>query len=133
MSEIREQCRAAAEELVAAAGLKRGQIVVVGCSTSEVCGSRIGTDSRPEVAAEIVDGILSVLEEKGIYLAAQCCEHLNRALIVERAAVPSAEPVNVIPQPKAGVPLPPPFMKGWRIRWPWRKSGRMPGLTSAGP
>lgn len=102
MSEIKEQCIAAAEELVEAAGLKKGQIVVVGCSTSEVCGSRIGTDSRPEVAAEIVDGILSVLKDKGIYLAAQCCEHLNRAVIVERVAVPFAEPVNVIPQPKAG-------------------------------
>lgn len=102
MAEIREQCIAAAGELVAAAGLKRGQVVVVGCSTSEVCGSGIGTDSRPEVAAEIVDGILSVLKDRGIYLAAQCCEHLNRAIIVERAAVPLAEPVNVIPQPKAG-------------------------------
>mgnify|MGYP002423374852 CR=1 FL=1 len=102
MSEIREQCMAAAEELAAAAGLKKGQIVVVGCSTSEVCGSGIGTDSRPEVAVEIVDGILSVLKEKGIYLAAQCCEHLNRAIIVEREAVPLGEPVNVIPQPKAG-------------------------------
>lgn len=87
---------------MAAAGLKRGQVVVVGCSTSEVCGSGIGTDSRPDVAAEIVDGILSVLKDRGIYLAAQCCEHLNRAIIVERAAVPFAEPVNVIPQPKAG-------------------------------
>lgn len=102
MAEIREQCIAAAGELVAAAGLKRGQVVVVGCSTSEVCGSGIGTDSRPDVAAEIVDGILSVLKDRGIYLAAQCCEHLNRAIIVERAAVPFAEPVNVIPQPKAG-------------------------------
>lgn len=102
MSEIKEQCIAAAEELVEAAGLKKGQIIVVGCSTSEVCGSRIGTDSRPEAAAEIVDGILSVLKDKGIYLAAQCCEHLNRAVIVERGAVPFAEPVNVIPQPKAG-------------------------------
>lgn len=102
MSEIKKQCIAAAEELVEAAGLKKGQIIVVGCSTSEVCGSRIGTDSRPEAAAEIVDGILSVLKDKGIYLAAQCCEHLNRAVIVERGAVPFAEPVNVIPQPKAG-------------------------------
>lgn len=102
MSEIKEQCIAAAKELIEAADLKKGQIVIVGCSTSEVCGSKIGTDSRPEVAAEIADGILSVLNEHGIYLAAQCCEHLNRAIIVERAAVPFAEPVNVVPQPKAG-------------------------------
>lgn len=102
MSEIKEQCIAAARELIEAAGLKKGQILVVGCSTSEVCGSKIGTDSRPEVAVDMVEGILSVCTEKGIYLAAQCCEHLNRAIIVERSAVPFAEPVNVVPQPKAG-------------------------------
>ncbi|MDD5901747.1 MAG: TIGR01440 family protein [Lachnospiraceae bacterium] len=102
MSEIKEQCMAATRELIEAASLKKGQIVVVGCSTSEVCGSKIGTDSRPEVAVDMVEGILSVLNEHGIYLAAQCCEHLNRAIIVERAAVPFAELVNVVPQPKAG-------------------------------
>lgn len=102
MSEIKEQCMAAACELIETAGLKKGQILVVGCSTSEVCGSKIGTDSRPEVAVDMVEGILSVCAEKGIYLAAQCCEHLNRAIIVERAAVPFSEPVNVVPQPKAG-------------------------------
>lgn len=102
MSEIKEQCMAAACELIETAGLKKGQILVVGCSTSEVCGSKIGTDSRPEVAVDMVEGILSVCTEKGIYLAAQCCEHLNRAIIVERAAVPFSEPVNVVPQPKAG-------------------------------
>ncbi len=102
MSEIKDQCMAAARELIETAGLKKGQILVVGCSTSEVCGSKIGTDSRPEVAVDMVEGILSVCTEKGIYLAAQCCEHLNRAIIVERAAVPFSEPVNVVPQPKAG-------------------------------
>ena len=102
MAEIKEQCKQAMEELIEVAGLKKGQIVVVGCSTSEVCGSKIGTDSRPEVAVEMVETIYSVLKEHGLYLAAQCCEHLNRAIIVERAAVPFAEPVNVVPQPKAG-------------------------------
>lgn len=102
MSEIKEQCMSAARELIETAGLKKGQILVVGCSTSEVCGSKIGTDSRPEVAVDMVEGILSVCNEKGIYLAAQCCEHLNRAIIVERTAVPFGEPVNVVPQPKAG-------------------------------
>lgn len=102
MSEIKEQCRQAVEELISVAGLKKGQIVVIGCSTSEVCGSKIGTDSRPEAAVEMVETIHSVLSEHGLYLAAQCCEHLNRAIIVEREAVPFAEPVNVVPQPKAG-------------------------------
>lgn len=102
MTEIRKECEKAVSELIDVAGLKRGQILVIGCSTSEVCGSKIGTDSRPEVAVDMVEGILSVLSEKGIFLAAQCCEHLNRAIIVERAAVPFAEQVNVVPQPKAG-------------------------------
>ena len=77
--------RAAAQataELCDAAALKAGDLLAVGCSTSEVCGSRIGTDSRPEIARAVLSGILGVLRERGIFLAAQCCEHLNRALIV---------------------------------------------------
>ena len=100
-----DMTRAAAQataELCDAAALKAGDLLAVGCSTSEVCGSRIGTDSRPEIARAVLSGILGVLRERGIFLAAQCCEHLNRALIVERAAVPHADIVNVVPQPKAG-------------------------------
>ena len=89
-------------ELVSLARLRAGQLVVVGCSTSEAGGSRIGTDSAPAVGEAIFRGIQSVLVPRGIYLAAQCCEHLNRALIVEAAAVPGAETVNVVPRPKAG-------------------------------
>ncbi len=100
---IREQAATATRELVSAAKLKCGDIVIVGCSTSEVIGSKIGTNSQPETAKEIFDGIYGVLSEHGIYLAAQCCEHLNRAVIIEREAVPYyAEAVNVVPQPKAG-------------------------------
>ncbi|MBR6546455.1 MAG: TIGR01440 family protein [Clostridia bacterium] len=102
MNAIREAAVAAATELCETAGLSEGSIVVVGCSTSEVLGDKIGTSSSPEVAKEIVDGLLSVFAPRGIYLAAQCCEHLNRALIVERRALPFAECVNVLPQPKAG-------------------------------
>ncbi len=92
----------ATEELCDVAKLKAGQIVVIGCSTSEVCGSKIGTDSAPDVAEILVDAVLSVLKPRGIFLAAQCCEHLNRAIIIERRALPLAQEVNVIPQPKAG-------------------------------
>ncbi len=99
---ICRQAREAAEELCQLAGLKPGQILVVGCSTSEVRGAKIGTDSAPETAVALFDAIHQVTQAHGVYLAAQCCEHLNRALIVERAAVPLAEPVNVVPQPKAG-------------------------------
>ena len=92
----------ATEEICDIAKLKKGQILVVGCSTSEVCGAKIGTESAPDVAAFLVDAVLSVLTPRGIFLAAQCCEHLNRAIIVEREALPFAEAVNVVPMPKAG-------------------------------
>lgn len=100
--DLKEQARAAAAELVEAAGLQKGNIVVVGCSTSEVCGERIGTASVPQAAQALYEGLMSVFAPLGIYLAAQCCEHLNRAIVTERAAVLGAEFVNAVPQPKAG-------------------------------
>lgn len=84
------------------ANLKHGDIVVVGCSTSEVLGSKIGTNSNPETAKLIFEALHDYSREHGVFLAIQCCEHLNRAIITERAAVPYAEIVNVVPQPKAG-------------------------------
>lgn len=102
MEQLREQAAAAVRELCERAGLKAGDILVVGCSTSEVRGSKIGTDSAPETAEALFEAIQGELEPRGIYLAAQCCEHLNRCIIVEQAAVPGAEFVNVVPQPKAG-------------------------------
>lgn len=99
---LEEQLKMATEELCDVAKLKSGDILVVGCSSSEVCGAKIGTESAPEVAKILVDSLLSVLTPRGIYLAAQCCEHLNRAIIVEKAALPCAVPVNVRPMPKAG-------------------------------
>ena len=101
-SSIYEQTHAAISELCEKAKLKAGNIVVVGCSTSEVIGSKIGTNSSPEVAAEIFAALHDYAQSKGIYLAIQCCEHLNRAIITEHSAVPFTEPVNVVPQPKAG-------------------------------
>ncbi len=101
-NELIQALKTATEELCDTAKLKKGQILVVGCSTSEVCGSKIGTNSVPEIAETLVDAILSVLRPRGVYLAAQCCEHLNRAIIIERAALPFAEAVNVVPAPKAG-------------------------------
>ena len=99
---IYAQTKAAVKELCEKAGLQPGQILVVGCSTSEVIGAKIGTNSNPEVALEIFNALHDYTGSKGIYLAVQCCEHLNRAIITERKAVPFAEPVNVVPQPKAG-------------------------------
>ena len=99
---IYTQTTAVIKELCDKAGLKRGDIVVVGCSTSEVLGAKIGTNSNPDTAKEIFDALYNFLKERGIYLAIQCCEHLNRAIIIAHAAVPNAEIVNVVPQPKAG-------------------------------
>lgn len=99
---IKEQCEKAVREVLEKAKVKKGDIFVVGCSTSEVMGSRIGTDSNYETAEEIFAGIYGVTQEKGVYLAIQCCEHLNRAIVTERAAVPGKEIVNVVPQKKAG-------------------------------
>ena len=90
------------EEFGEKANLKAGDIMVVGCSTSEIIGSKIGTNSSPETAETVFRAIYSYTQEKGVYLAVQCCEHLNRAIIVERKAVPFADVVNVVPQPKAG-------------------------------
>ena len=98
---IKEQAIMATRELCEAAKLKAGNIFVVGCSTSEVVGSRIGTNSDVDTAKEIFDGIYSVLSEKGIFMAVQCCEHLNRAIVIERESGAEGE-VNVIPQKKAG-------------------------------
>ena len=100
--QIAQQCRDAVAELYEVAHLEAGDILVVGCSTSEVLGSKIGTNSAPETAVEIFNSLYGFLKEKGVYLAAQCCEHLNRAIIVEAEAVPNADIVNVVPQPKAG-------------------------------
>ncbi len=96
------QTKALMEELGEKAKLRRGNILVIGCSTSEIVGSKIGTNSSPDAAKTVFEAIYEYAQEKGIYLAVQCCEHLNRAIITEREAVPFAEAVNVIPQPKAG-------------------------------
>lgn len=100
--QIEEETTQAITELVEVAKLRAGQIVVIGCSSSEIGGHKIGSDSNPEIGEVVFNAIYEVLSAKNIYLAAQCCEHLNRAIIVERAAVPLTDVVNVVPQPKAG-------------------------------
>ena len=104
LCEIKAQSAEAARQVCEAAKLRMGDLFVVGCSSSEVGGEKIGTHSSVEVAEAVFEGIYGVLSERGIYLAAQCCEHLNRALIVERDACEKfdLEEVNVVPQPKAG-------------------------------
>lgn len=102
LTSIKQAAADAASELCDVAKLKAGDILVVGCSSSEVMGKKIGTDSAVDTAKAIFDGIHEVTKERGVFLAAQCCEHLNRAIVVEAAAVPTLETVNVVPRPKAG-------------------------------
>lgn len=91
-------------ELIEISKIKSGDILVIGCSSSEIMGGDIGKASSIDAAKAVFDGIYPILKEKGIYLAAQCCEHLNRAIIIEQAAAEkfNLEIVNVMPQPKAG-------------------------------
>ena len=100
--DIAEASYAAALELCEKARLTAGQIVVVGCSTSEIMGSSIGTGSNAEAGAVVFGALNGVFSERGVYMAAQCCEHLNRALIIEREAAPRGEIVNAVPVPDAG-------------------------------
>ena len=102
--EITLQARTAVTELLEQARLKPGSRLVIGCASSEMVGKRIGKGSAEEAAQAAFRGIYPVLQEQGIHLAVQCCEHLNRALILEREVAEKRgyEIVNVMPQPKAG-------------------------------
>ena len=125
---IRAQSRQAAQELLASAGLAPGSLLVVGCSSSEITGGAIGKASSPETARAVLEGVYPLLQEREIWLAAQCCEHLNRALILEAACAEryGYDPVSVRPQPKAPG-------KRSNIRWPWSTYGPTRGWILAGP
>ena len=101
---IVKQAQSAVCELLEASALHKGDILVIGCSSSEIVGETIGHGSSFETAQAVFDAIYPILKENGIFLAAQCCEHLNRALIIESECAEKYgyEPVCVIPQPKAG-------------------------------
>lgn len=94
----------AARELIETADMQPGQILVVGCSSSEVEGCRLGTHSSEETGRHIFEAICTETEKRGIFLAAQCCEHLNRALVLEREAALryGYDPVSVVPWKKGG-------------------------------
>ena len=98
------QAQTVITELLDQASLRPGALLVVGCSSSEMVGTQIGKGSSMEAAQAAFRGIFPVLQERGIALAVQCCEHLNRALIMERevAERKGYEIVNVMPQPHAG-------------------------------
>ena len=104
LEEIKEQTREIVTELLETARMEPEQILVVGCASSEIASYRIGSHSSEEIGQAVFDIIYEETSARGIYLAAQCCEHLNRALILESAAAKlyGYEPVNVVPQLKAG-------------------------------
>jgi len=104
LDEIKSQSKACVKELLDVAGLEVGDIVVVGCSTSEIKGDRLGTASDEAVGEAVFSAIYPVLRDKGLWLAAQCCEHLNRALVIEKEAAAryNLRRVSVVPVPKAG-------------------------------
>lgn len=104
LQEITQQARQVVQELFEKASLKEGQILVVGCSSSEIASCRIGSFSSKEIGETVYRTLAAACRERGVYLAAQCCEHLNRALILEEEAAEryGYEPVNVVPQLKAG-------------------------------
>lgn len=104
MSNIKTQTESVLSEWLEACHVEKGQLVVVGCSSSEIIGENIGKNSSPEAAAELVGTLMPILANAGVLLAAQCCEHLNRALIVERSTAEKFgyEIVSVRPMPKAG-------------------------------
>lgn len=103
-NELTIQAKTALSELLEQANLKPGNLLVIGCSSSEIMGEKIGKGSSLDAAKAVFEGVYPLLREKGIYLAVQCCEHLNRSLIVERelAEKKSYEIVNVVPQLHAG-------------------------------
>ena len=104
LSTLADQIRAAAEELLTVAALRPGQILVVGCSTSEVRGEKIGSAGSAEVADSLLRVLFTVCAARQVRLAVQCCEHLNRAIILEREAAEKYgwEEVCVVPRPHAG-------------------------------
>lgn len=104
LTTLTEQAYALTRELISVAKLQQGQLLVVGCSTSEVLGHRIGSYSSADAGQAVFDGIYKAAKESGVSVAAQCCEHLNRAIIIEEtaAAQRGLDIVNVVPQPKAG-------------------------------
>ncbi|WP_033445798.1 TIGR01440 family protein [Ornithinibacillus scapharcae] len=104
METIQSNLHTISTELLTADYLESEYIFVIGCSTSEVAGEHIGTAGSEDIAAHIFQAMQKLQSDKGIRLAFQCCEHLNRALVVERETMEKfqLEEVAVVPIPKAG-------------------------------
>ncbi len=101
---IASALRECLEDLAQEAGLKEGSLVVVGASTSEVLGRRIGTATSVDLGQVLVDEVLAFFTSLGCDVAFQCCEHLNRSLVLSRSVAESRgyNQVFAIPVPGAG-------------------------------
>ena len=104
---IKEQVTLVANRLLEVANLREGDVFVLGCSSSEICGGQIGKASSAEVGQTVIEALLPILKEKGLYLAVQGCEHINRALCVSRACARQygLPEVMVVPWLRAGGPF----------------------------
>lgn len=104
LTEVSKQTKRVIEELLDIAKVKKGELFILGGSTSEVVGKKVGTAGSLDVAKAIIDPILDSIKQRDLYLAIQGCEHLNRALLVEEEAMEKydLEEVTVIPQVHAG-------------------------------
>ncbi|MDE1548672.1 TIGR01440 family protein [Jeotgalibaca caeni] len=104
LNEVKEQTERALRELIEVSNLDEGDIVVVGCSSSEVMSEKIGTGSSQEIGQAIFETAQAILAEHNLNMAAQCCEHLNRSLVIEKsvAKVERYPIVNAVPHVKAG-------------------------------
>ena len=83
-TDVKSQTKEVFDEVIEKAKLKSGDILVIGCSTSEIHGNPMGTDSNLNLAKEVYSVFYPKLKSMGVYMAVQCCEHLNRALVVEK-------------------------------------------------
>lgn len=102
---VRRDAEEVVEEWLTSGNLKKGAVFVIGCSTSEVAGERIGTSGSEELAAVLYESFVPLVKKAGVQLAFQCCEHLNRALVVEEEMLHQNKhltQVTAIPVPKAG-------------------------------
>ncbi len=104
LESLKKQAEDVALELIDISGIKSGEILVIGCSSSEIVGGHIGKSSSLEAAKIVFDAIYNIIKSKGIFLAVQCCEHLNRALIIEKQCAEKYgyDIVNVVPWAHAG-------------------------------
>lgn len=99
INEISRQLEKVINSLLSEHPQKKGSVFVIGCSSSEIAGGKIGKDSSEEIGRAVFETAYKILAKKGLYLACQCCEHLNRALVVEEECAEKYgyEPVSVVP------------------------------------